>query len=301
MSTPQSPFAQPSAAGAGDNFNPNELNGHLLLIYPGATKMVMTQSYGEKEAVAAEIHVLDVVDPATGHPPVLTNTLIFNAVLIGQLKGEGAKGGMVLGRLGQGANTKGNAPWLLMDYTPQDEQVARQYIATHPREQFTRPQTQQQAPAPASTQWGQAATAAPPANDMWAGMQTVAAQPQAAPAGPQPGQWGAAPAATPAAPQPGGAPAQWQNSGQHPLPQGAPSNGAATGPAGAAPPSPQWGNPAASAQAAPAPMPPASPSAVDPALAAFLSGKQVPAQGMEQGQALMIARTFPDCPPQFMQ
>lgn len=290
-----SPFAQPSTAGQGDNFNPTELNGHLLLIYPGATKMVMTQSYGEKEAVTAEIHVLDVVDQSTGHPPVLTNTLIFNAVLIGQLKTEGTKGGMVLGRLGQGANTKGNAPWLLFDYTPQDEQVARTYIATHPREQFTQPQAQQ-APAPAPTQWGPAPAAAPQP-DLWAG---VAASPapaaQAAPAGPPQGQWGAAPAATPAAPQPGGAPAQWQNSGQQPSPQGVPSNGAATAvPAAAAPgsPAPQWGAPAASAQAAPAPTAPVSPSvALDPGLVAFLQGKGVNPEGMTAEQATMIANTL---------
>lgn len=263
VSTP-SPFAQPSSASVGDKFEPTQLSGHLLLVYPGATRMVMTQQYGEKEAVAADIHVLDVIDPATGQPPVLKDTLIFNAVLIGQLTSKEAREvGMVLGRLGQGANTKGNAPWLMMDYAPQDEQVARQYIATHPREQFAQPQGQQ---TPAPTQWGQAPAAPQP--DLWAGV-------QAAPAGPPQGQWGAAP--------------------QSPATPGVQAAAAPAPAAGS--PAPQWGNPAASAQAAPAPTAPASPSAVDAAtLAAFLTSKNVPVQSMTEDQVRMIASTYPDCP-----
>ncbi|MFE0101212.1 hypothetical protein [Streptomyces sp. NPDC059009] len=267
MTTPQSPFAQPSAGGAGDKFDGVQLNGHLLLIYPGAVKTVPTQSFGDKEAIGAEVHVLDAVDQATGSAPVLRDTLIFGAVLIGQLRTEGQRGGMVLGRLGQGANTKGNAPWTLMDYTPQDEAVARAYIATHPREQFTQPQAQSVAQPPA---WSATAVPGTPQHDMWAGV-------QAAPAGPPAGQWGTPP------------------SGQQPSPQGAPSNGAATAaPAGAAPgnPAPQWGAPAASAQAAPAPAAPASPSAVDPKDAEILRSKGVNPDGMSAEQVRMIAATL---------
>lgn len=294
MTTPQSPFAQPSSASAGDNFNPAELNGHLLLVYPGAVKQVMTQNYGEKEAITADVIVLDVIDQSTGHPPVLKDTLIFNAVLIGQLKGEGSRGGMVLGRLGQGANTKGNAPWLLLDYTPQDEQVGRAYIASHPREQFARPQTQQQAPpAPAPTQWGQAPAGQPPQQqwgqqngtpqaqpqyasqalpyDPWQGTQAApGGQPQGAPAGPPQGQWGTAPAAPPAAP--GGAPAQQWGTPQ-PNGQGAPSGA----------PAPAPGGPAQAAAGNPP---------LDPQLAAFLQSHGVNPEGMSDGQARMIAATF---------
>ncbi|MFI6938838.1 hypothetical protein ACIBI4_06170 [Streptomyces sp. NPDC050418] len=118
---------------------------------------------------------------------------------------------MVLGRLAQSPpQGRNSGAYYLAEYTDADVQMATQHINTHPRNQFTQPTAQQapapQAPAPQPQQWGQAPAAAAPQfpYDQWQNTPTVPApQPQAAPAGPTPGQWGApqaAPAPSPAAP-----------------------------------------------------------------------------------------------------
>lgn len=272
MSTPN-PFAQPDK---GERFAPRdhpEWVGRLFIIYPDSVSQHMGKSSTGQpepyEAVEADVAIVDLINPETGQPKVLTGVRIGGKSLVPQIK-KHCGGGMVLGRLTQGqSSAEKSGAYYLAEYTDADVQLATQYINTHPRNQFTQP-TAQAAPAPAQQQaWGQ-----PPQNvTQMPGYGGPQPQPQ-----PQPqyasqqlpyDPWQGTPTA--AAPQPQGAPA--------------------------GPPQGQWGAPAASPQAAPAPTPPASPSAVDAAtLAAFLTSKNVPTQGMTEDQVRMIASTYPDCP-----
>ncbi|MFJ4828462.1 hypothetical protein ACIP79_00750 [Streptomyces sp. NPDC088747] len=296
MSTPQNPFAQPDK---GDRFTPRdhpEWLGRLFLIYPDSVSQQMgTNGQGQPEpyeVVEADVVIVDLVNPETGQPTVLTNARIGGKAIVPQIK-KHTGGGMVLGRLAQtAAQGQKSGAFYLADYSDADVQTATQYINAHPRNQFTQP-TAQQAPAAPPQQWGQAPYGAPPAGgqaqpqyasqalpyDPWQGTQTAPApQAQAAPAGPPPGQWQAPPQQ------------QWQ----------APAGSApgAPVPGGPASPSAPWGQPAGNAPA-PAAVPAAAPqqSATgepqNPALVQFLQSKGVPVTpDMTNGQMQMIAATY---------
>ena len=121
MST-SNPFANPAPAGGGIDYA--ELNGRLLLIEPHSLEVGVRTSLGDKDAVRADVTVLDGTDPGTQHP----DTLIFPKVLIGQLRSR--LGQKVIGRLGQGVAKPGqNAPWLLHEATADDVQVGVAFLA----------------------------------------------------------------------------------------------------------------------------------------------------------------------------
>jgi hypothetical protein len=258
--------------------------GRLFLIYPDRiiTK-TFTQEEGPVDMVEADAAIIDLMDPQTGQPTVLAGTTIGGKALVPQLKTQ--LGAMVLGRLAQSpAQGQKSGAYYLTDFSDQDAQIAQQYIQTHPRQQFTQPQTgPTQAPygalpqpaygqAPGAPSYGSAPAPAPSGSapqyasqqlpyDPWQGTQ---AAPQAAPAGPQPGAWGA-PAGSAQ-----GAPAQ--------MPPASPS----------APQ--QWQAPPPNGQAAPAA---AAPEPQNPQLIAFLQSKGVPVTpDMSNGQMQMIAATY---------
>lgn len=198
-----SQFQQPGIGG--DKFVAAEHNGALLLFFPSVFRTGIPTTNGTTDCVDTKI-----VNLNTGQ--VLEDARVFGSALIPQLKGA-VPDGMVLGRLGQGQNTKGNPPWILQPHTEQDVAVAEQYLAANPRNQFQNaaPPTPPASAAPATGGWGQQAPAPAP-------------QPQAtggwgnppAPA-PQQGGWGAPNTGAPAAPgaTPAGAPAgQGQFAGQ---------------------------------------------------------------------------------------
>lgn len=169
-------FQQPGIGG--DKFTAAEHNGALLLFFPSAHRTDIPTQHGTADAVESKIVNLD-----TGQ--VLEDTMIFGRALVGQLKGA-APDGMVLGRLGQGQNTKGNPPWMLFSHTEQDVARAEAWIAANPRNSFAQPQAQ----------------AAPPTPPVSAAPVTGGWQPQGGPAAaPAPAPWQSvgAPAA-PAAP-----------------------------------------------------------------------------------------------------
>ena len=234
-----SQFQQPGISNPDDKFVAAEHNGSLLLFFPTQFQSQVKTAHGESDAVATRI-----VNLNTGR--VIDNALIFATALVTQLKAA-VPDGMVLGRLGQGQNTKGNPPWLLQPHTEADVAYAEQWLAANPRGQFAQPQAQAAPPAQA---WG-----APP---------TPAA---AAPA------WGQQPPApAPAAPATGG----W---GAPPVP---PANSAPYDPWGgvqASPPAPA----AAAPPAAPAPAPTAT-SNVHPGLVEALrkKGVNVPPDATQQ-------------------
>jgi hypothetical protein len=146
MSTP---FQQP--AQGGDRLpDLHELIGSLILVKvieyrPG----ILTQSYGEKDAVACDVHVLD----GKHGGEVFGNTLLFQGALIGSLK-PAVGGQPVLARLGQGVAKPGqNAPWILNPFTEQDAAIAGPYWTAYQAKQFQAPAAAGPTPAaaPAST------------------------------------------------------------------------------------------------------------------------------------------------------
>lgn len=115
------PFATPGSTSGVDY---KALNGRLLLIMPTSLESDVKTSLGDKDAVRADIVVLD--GPEAGEE--YNDTLVFPRVLIGQLRSR--VGEKVLGRLGQGQARPGqNAPWLLTEATDADKQTGLAYLA----------------------------------------------------------------------------------------------------------------------------------------------------------------------------
>jgi hypothetical protein len=169
-------YAQPKAASKFDlKDHGQEYLGKLMLIWPTRVLHDVPSSQGVADTVVeCDIAIIDKIDPMTGKPEYLEDVRLWWSVLINQTKSE--IGGKVLGRLGQGANTKGNPPWLLLDYTEQDVQWAEQYEAAFPRNaptqpsaaagqppQAAAPQAAWNAPAPAPA----AAAPAAPGPETW--------------------------------------------------------------------------------------------------------------------------------------
>lgn len=185
-------FQQP---GRGDKFEPSEYSGALLLVYPTEYFSAIPTQHGDTAVVDCHIVVLDRVDPTTNAPMVLRDARIFGRAMVPQLKGGVNGGRAVLGRLGQGQNTKGNPPWVLLDFTEQDAALARQYMAQFPDPRKAAPQAPPTSPvsAPSGTPgWGGSQAPQIPAQQSgppsWAG-----GPPPSAP------QWGTPTPAQPAA------------------------------------------------------------------------------------------------------
>lgn len=136
-------FQQPSQ---GDRVNVAELVGSLVLIWVREVREGITTPYGEREAVACDVHVLD--GPKGGEK--FENALIFQAALIGSLR-NAAGGEPVLGRFGQGVAKPGqSAPYILEPFTEQDAAVATGYIQRMAKP-FQAPAATSPAPAAAAS------------------------------------------------------------------------------------------------------------------------------------------------------
>jgi hypothetical protein len=99
-------------------------NGKLLIIEPLAHETGIQTVHGERDAVRANLYVLTGPETADEYE----DTLIFPKVLQGQTRREVGK--KVVGRLGQGAKKPGqNAPWMILEATPDDLAKARHYLA----------------------------------------------------------------------------------------------------------------------------------------------------------------------------
>lgn len=111
--------------GTASNVEWEEYLGKLLIIWPISKEAnVKTQDYGEKDAIRADMAIVDGADG----PEELPDILIFPLVLQGQLRRKMGK--TVLGRLGQGeAKAKQKPPWKLQDATEADEKLARDYLS----------------------------------------------------------------------------------------------------------------------------------------------------------------------------
>lgn len=154
-----SPFAQPSSGG--DKFEPGDFNGCLLLIFPKSYDPNATTKFGASTSADCDVLVIDRRD-ATGQPVIK-----WNARLFGNLANSvrDSLGSCVLARLGQGPNTKGNPPWILLAHTPDDAMTAGPVHAAYTAGQFKQPErpTDNTPAAPQDPWAGMQATAVPPA------------------------------------------------------------------------------------------------------------------------------------------
>lgn len=97
--------------------------GRLLLIEPHGFETGIKTSNGDRDAVRADVTVIDAPDAPEEHK----DTLIFPKVLISQTRS--LVGEKVLGRLGQGeAKTGQNPPWKILEPTEQDVSVGVKYL-----------------------------------------------------------------------------------------------------------------------------------------------------------------------------
>lgn len=104
-----------------------DVHGRLLLITPHSVETDIKTSFGDTDAVRADVVILD----GPGAPDEYRDTLIFPKVLQSQVRSNAGTGRMNLGRLGQGNKKPGqSAPWMLGDPTDADKDIARAHIAS---------------------------------------------------------------------------------------------------------------------------------------------------------------------------
>lgn len=102
----------------------DDINGRLLLIDVIKVETQVPTTFGDSDAIRADIAVLDGADKGTEYDDVL----IFPRVLFRQL--ERFVGGKVVGRLGQGVKKPGqNPPWKLTAATDDEKATAAKYEA----------------------------------------------------------------------------------------------------------------------------------------------------------------------------
>ncbi len=117
-------FATPSAPGDGIKWADHK--GALLLIEVTGFQAGIHTSFGEADAVEANITVLD----GPGKDAHYDSALIFPKLLVSQTKN--ATGQKVLGRLGQGQQKPGQSPpWLLEEASAADVQLAEAWVKQH--------------------------------------------------------------------------------------------------------------------------------------------------------------------------
>lgn len=140
------PFATPAAPSSGIKWADYE--GRLLVIEPLSDEKGIQTSFGDADAVKANIYVID------QSPEEFPDSLVFPKILASQLRPR--LGQKVIGRLGRGVAKPGqSAPWTLSDATQEDVNAGMAWLASRQNTEFAQPATQQ---APAQ----QAAAGAPP-------------------------------------------------------------------------------------------------------------------------------------------
>lgn len=120
----------------GDNVEWADHLGKLLLIWPLSQEEVKTADYGDKDAIRADMVVLDGPDGSEELPDIL----VFPLVLQGQLRKGLRTGNPVLGRLGQGeakldsrGKEKQKPPWKLFPASDEDKAMAARYVKDKPK------------------------------------------------------------------------------------------------------------------------------------------------------------------------
>lgn len=139
-----SQFSSPAEPSSGIPWN--EVSGCLLLIDVKSVETGISTSFGEKDAVRADVAVLDGPQGGTEYPDCLVFPLVLKSQLTPRI------GTKVLGRVGQGNAKPGQKPpWMLTEASPQDQQLAERWLAHKQQPQQPAP-TQQQPSAPQQPQ-----------------------------------------------------------------------------------------------------------------------------------------------------
>jgi len=126
------PFSQPVATSSGSDAKISDFVGRLLLLTPTEYVAEVTTVNGIKDAVRTSVVVLDGGQGVPAAPQEHNDMLVFQGRLISKLKGK-VNSGKVLGRLVRQAATPGQqAPYDLLEFTPDDAAVARRYLETAP-------------------------------------------------------------------------------------------------------------------------------------------------------------------------
>lgn len=127
--TMPNPFSNPAQA---SGITWDDHLGRLLLIEPKDVEKDIQTTFGLKDAVRADITVIDADDAPEEYP----DALIFPGVLISQTRS--LIGEQVLGRLAQGAAKPGQKPpWKLLEATDDDIAVGVKYLDSRkPENQF---------------------------------------------------------------------------------------------------------------------------------------------------------------------
>lgn len=124
-----SPFAAPAAA---SGFDYKEHIGRLLVIEPHSVEEGVPTSLGDKDAIRADIHVID------GETADYADILVFPRVLQGQLRSR--LGQKVIGRLEQGQARPGqNPPWRIAEASEADVQAGVTWLNSQQTGQLAQP------------------------------------------------------------------------------------------------------------------------------------------------------------------
>lgn len=122
------------ASGGGLDFS--DLNGSLLLFTVHKVEDDIPTTFGPKDAVRADVAVLDGEHKGDTYP----DTLVFPLVLQNQLR-QSVGGSMVLGRLGQGNAKPGQKPpWTLTAATDEERATGEKYLAYVASQKVTEPE-----------------------------------------------------------------------------------------------------------------------------------------------------------------
>lgn len=112
-----------SAAPPSGGITWNDHKGSLLVIKPLSVEVGIKTSFGDADAVKADVHVI--TGPGTSED--YGDCLVFPKVLAGQLRNQIGK--IVVGRLGTGIAKPGqSAPWMLEPATEDDLSKAREWF-----------------------------------------------------------------------------------------------------------------------------------------------------------------------------
>lgn len=112
-----------SAAPPSGGIDWSEQKGRLIIFEPLTFETDIKTSFGDADAVKANVYVLTGPDASDDY----VEALVFPKLLSSQLKGQIGK--KVVGRLGQGQAKPGqSAPWLLEEATAEDLEKAKTYL-----------------------------------------------------------------------------------------------------------------------------------------------------------------------------
>lgn len=113
-----------SAAPPGGGIAWADHKGKLLIIEPLSVETGIRTTFGDADAVKADVHVLTGPEESEDYP----ETLVFPKLLASQLRSN--IGRKVVGRLGTGVAKPGqSAPWLLEEATADDMAKAQAWLS----------------------------------------------------------------------------------------------------------------------------------------------------------------------------